>query len=325
METTIYVVFGMAIIAGIFNGFAWLIPGIYSRVPNFLFVGVGFLMAGMVSAVYMLIVGGIPAEIKPLFAHALITDVTLLTIAFCLSAAAPRISDYSLIRPIHAFTPVLMLVSGVVLTSFGLTLTWAPVSLWGAVGIVIMCLGLYALFTSGDRGLRTFFKTIQENRGVQMIIVVVIIFSVTSYVNLIGVQNSSPSFYLMCLYTLIGVLCLILFLLERMFLPSVTTDYRLASVSAREWRAMVLFGVLFPIASIFHVEAMNIAGHVTYVVAIKEGITAIDAALTLWLIAKYMPWMLSDTQHREVSILSQRIWPMSIIATGIVVLIVFGD
>lgn len=312
----------LAILAGVFNGFAWIVPGLFQRIPHFLFVGIGFLGAGIISFSYMLWTGTLPEVIEDRYWWALGLNTVLLSAAFTLSAVAPRLSAYSLIRPIHSLTPVLMLISGPILIGLGVAGSWAPVSFVGAMGIIIICAGLYSLLTD-DRTGGQFIVNLRRHRGVQMIMVVVTIYSITSYFDLIAVQASTPAFYLSCVYSLIGLVCLCLYAGERNFFPDNKIDYSLQKVTRSEWLSMLAFGVLFPIASICHVEAMNIAGHVTHVVAIKEGITAIDAALTLWLISRFAPQLLSKEQHMEVIQLPSRVPRMLVIALGVIVLVAF--
>ncbi len=325
-------VWTLPVIAGILNGFSWAISSFFRRIPATLLTATAFLVAGIVATCYMFAFGGgIPARIDASYWGALFLNTALLAVAFTLATAAPRFSDLSLVRPVNSLTPVVMLAAGPILAMLGAPATWVDPSFLGVIGVLVVCGGLYGLFSMKGAGVLAPFGALFREKGAFMMLVVVLLYSVTSFYDLIALRASSSHFYLATIFPLISAVCFVFYLCERNFFPhkdketgEPDVDYRLSSVTGYEWLAAIAQGGLYATATICHMIAIDVTGQVTYVVAIKEGITAIDAAIVLYLLWRFAPQYLDEQHMKEVEELRHRFKWMAIVAVGLGLLILLG-
>ena len=346
----------LPIVAGVLNGTAWALPKFYARTPPLLFTGVGFLVASLTSAVWLLYTG-LP-EITPTFWFATGINALLLAVAFTLAVAAPRISDLTLTRPINAFTPVLMLVSGPALIAGGVDEPWQQPNVFGVLGVVVMVGAVYQLFRTKDGGMLGPLRAIGRERGAWLMLVVVALYSVTSYLDLIALRAANWALYLTVVFALIGCFSLCLAYLDSTVRLSITEGWyirfvRIHFVRIRfvrtqadeqglfggtrtayqlshwwcEWKIIVLFGLLYAFATICHMVAIDMTEHVTYVVAIKEGITAVDSMVAVWF---WVAWHTRRKQGVDQKLVNERTqlrrrapW-LLVLAGGVVMLLTLG-
>lgn len=131
---------------------------------------------------------GIP-DIGSNYLIALVTDGLLNVVTIVLYMRAIKISDLSITVPLVAFTPLfLLLTSPLILGEYP-----APL---GIVGIVLIVFGSYILnIRKINEDILGPFKAILKDRGPKLMLIVAFLFSITSNIDKIGVQNSSPIFW----------------------------------------------------------------------------------------------------------------------------------
>lgn len=143
-----------------------------------------FALPVLLIAIYIL---GIP-ELGTLFPIYLLLTSLLLTAASIFLAKAHKISDISLIMPIMAFSPALLLITSPLMVG------QIP-SKEGIFGVLIVTVGAYYLKSGDANGLLSPFRKLSEDRGVQFIFLVVVIYSITSNFDKLAVDVSSPVFW----------------------------------------------------------------------------------------------------------------------------------
>ena len=195
---------------------------------------------------------GVP-NLGPDFFLIAIPQSFAISLASVLIAKAYKESDASIVTPMYAISPILVLV-----TSF-LILGETPTAA-GMVGIFFITLGAYTLKI---KGAKTIFEPLQklwDERGVQLILVVLLIYSVTANVDKIAVGMSSPVMWPLTVYTLSSI-----FLLPVMIKKSDNWAQKIKS----DWRPLALLGVLGGLAIILQMTALELT-LVSYVIAIKR-------------------------------------------------------
>ena len=117
---------------------------------------------------------------------ALIIDGLLNLVTIILYMRAIKASDLSITVPLVAFTPLFLLVTS------PLMLGEFPAPL-GIVGVLLIVFGSYLLnIRSLSKGLFGPFKSLVKEKGPKLMLIVAFLFSITSNIDRIGVQNSSP-------------------------------------------------------------------------------------------------------------------------------------
>ena len=170
-----------------------------------------------------------------------------------LIAKAFKESDASIVTPMFAISPILVL-----FTSFFI-LGEVP-SPKGVVGVLMIAFGAYTLKLEESHGLLEPFKQLWVERGVQLITVVILIYSITSNLDKLGVQASSPVMWPLTVYTLST-----LFMLPIMMKKS--PDWK--SKMRDDWKLLALLGVFGGVSIIFQMAAIELT-LVSYVVSIKR-------------------------------------------------------
>ena len=142
---------------------------------------------------------GLP-EISSNFWLFLGINVVLNFFAQILLYKALKLSDISLIIPLLSFTPVFLLfTSWIILGEFP--------TLLGLVGILIIVFGTWLLNISEiKKGIFAPFKAILTNKGSLFALFVAIIWSITSNVDKLALQESSPLFFISCFSLSLAVL-----------------------------------------------------------------------------------------------------------------------
>lgn len=170
-----------------------------------------------------------------------------------LIAKAYKASDASIVTPMFAISPILVL-----FTSF-LILGEIP-SLLGVIGVVLIAAGAYALKMDNSKKMLEPIKKLWEERGVQIILIVIFIYAVTANTDKIGVNMSSPVMWPLMIYTLSSV-----FMLPLMMKKSENWRSKIKT----DWKPLALLGGLGAVSIIFQMMAIELT-LVSYVVAIKR-------------------------------------------------------
>lgn len=173
--------------------------------------------------------------------------------ASILIAKAYKESDASIVTPIFAVSPLLVL-----FTSF-IMLGERP-DLLGGIGVILITFGAYTLKIKGAKSPLEPLKKLWAERGVQLIMVVVLLYSVTANVDKIGVQISSPVLWPLMIYTLSSV-----FMMPVMVRKSPDWKTKIKT----EWKPLAILGGLGALTIILQMTAIEIM-LVSYFVAIKR-------------------------------------------------------
>ncbi|NMI89204.1 EamA family transporter [Nanohaloarchaea archaeon] len=135
------------------------------------------------------------SEVTLSFFLLVVPQSLVIALTSILIAKAYKESDASIVTPIFAISP--MLVLG---TSF-LMLGETP-SVLGAVGVSLVALGAYVLKSGFEGDLLEPLRRLWDERGVQIILIVILIYSITANLDKIGVNMSSPILWPLTVYTL---------------------------------------------------------------------------------------------------------------------------
>lgn len=128
-------------------------------------------------------------RLGPDFVWALLAGGSLNLVSSVFYMRAIRVSDISLVVPLLAFTPLFLLVTSPLL------LGEAPGG-WGAVGVILIVAGSYAMkMGTRKEGYLAPFRAMLQEPGGRWMLAVSLIWSVTSTIDKIGIQNSSPVFW----------------------------------------------------------------------------------------------------------------------------------
>lgn len=146
----------------------------------------------LVTAVLMtpvLLAVGLP-KVAPDFWKPLAVNACLLSLTFVLYVKALQASDISVTTPMLTFTPLLLTVTSPLLVG-------EVPSAGGFIGIVLIVAGSYLLNVQRSReGLLGPFKALVQEPGPRMMLAVAVIWSVCANVDRMGIDRSSPLFWL---------------------------------------------------------------------------------------------------------------------------------
>ncbi len=134
--------------------------------------------------------------------------IPLNLISFLMYMHAIKISPLSLTVPFLAFTPVFVILTGYIFLG-------EVISLWGNLGIIMICLGGYIL--NIDPGKWTFLgplKAIIKERGSWVMLIVAFLFAFGAVIGKLAIVHSSALFYTMWFFAIFNIFLLILFYLQ---------------------------------------------------------------------------------------------------------------
>lgn len=175
-------------------------------------------------------------------------------IAIILYIKALKVSPMSLTIPFLAFTPLfLILVSYVILGE--------KVSLSGTIGIILITGGSYILNIHKARhALMEPIRAIFKERGSVMMLIVAIIFSITSSLGKMAIEHSAPVFFGSFYFVLITVL----------FTPIALGKNKAKIVITK--KEIILFlsiGITYSLMIVFHMIAISLT-KVAYMISLKR-------------------------------------------------------
>lgn len=173
--------------------------------------------------------------------------------ASILIGKAYKESDASIVTPMFALSPMLLL-----FTSF-VMLGELP-DLLGGSGVLLITFGAYTLKIKGAKSPLEPLKKLWEERGVQLIMIVILLYSVTANVDKMGVEISSPVMWPLMIYALSS-----LFMMPVMMKRSPEWKTKIKT----EWKPLAILGGLGAITIILQMTAIEIM-IVPYFVAIKR-------------------------------------------------------
>lgn len=190
------------------------------------------------------------------FYKAFILALPLEIVAIVLYIKALRISPLSLTLPFLALTPVfLILVSYVILGE--------KVSFQGGMGIFLITIGSYTLNLHKIKGgFFEPFKTITKEKGSILMIIVAMIYSVTSTLGKMAIEHSSPWFFGITYFTAVTIIFAPIAL--RRGKPELRNF-----ISEGQFKALFLPGIFFSVMIASHMIAISLA-KVAYMISVKR-------------------------------------------------------
>lgn len=196
---------------------------------------------------------GIPA-IGDKFWLALVVGGLLNVVAITLYMKAIKSSDLSITVPMVAFTPLFMLLtSPIILGEF-------PAAL-GVAGIFLIVIGSYVLNIKKRRdGYLEPFRALLKEKGSRIMLGVAFIWSITSNIDKVGVQNSSPIFW---------VIASIVFVVAAMLPVVIYKSKRNMKLVPLNWKLLLPIGLFMALTLIFQMTAINMT-LAAYVISIKR-------------------------------------------------------
>lgn len=195
---------------------------------------------------------GIP-QIEPAYLYAIVPMGIAVAVATILIARAYRLSDVSVVSPMFATGPMLT-----VITAF-LILGEQP-TLPAIAGVVLISVGAYLLKAEGTGDRIAPLRRLASDRGVQLIVIVVIIYSITATIDKIGLRASSPVFWALSTYTLSAVIMFPIMVQK-------TPDWR--EKLRTSWKPLLALGLLGGCYIILQMTALQLT-LVANVIAIKR-------------------------------------------------------
>lgn len=202
----------------------------------------------------LVIILGVP-NVNTWFWIALLAGVPLNVLATILYMKALKVSDISIVSPIKAMAPMALLVTSPIMIG-------EYASPLGAVGVVIITLGVYSLKLSSASASSVLmpFKKLSEDRGAQYAFAVMIIYSITSNIDKIGVEASSAIFWTFSTHIFVSLIML--------FVVHFKTDNGFEQIKIN-WKKLLPMGTLSGLGVAAQMVALT---HtlVVYVIAIKR-------------------------------------------------------
>lgn len=305
--------------------FAWLLPIIAggldassrvvikkTEVNKFLLAGFGFLFATPWYALWLWY-QGMPLSIEREFWFAIAGVVPLGIIAGLLTVEAHRTSPFVLTAPYLSLTPAFLLITAPLMGGGNPTII-------GILGVCIIVIGVYALNCSKDNvGLLMPFRLLFRERGSIYMIITAFIYSISTNLDLIGLQHANASLYLLTNHGLTGFSILLVgaFWFRKENIHTSFLAFR------KSYIAFVLFGAFIGVQLILHFQAFEWIPIVPYVISAKRiGTVLLTVSAGIFLAL----WGREKERHkRERDDIWYRIFGIFLMLGGMLLVIVFGE
>ena len=201
----------------------------------------------------LLLVTEIPSLDK-YFWYSLLLDSILNAIAYVLFIKAIALSELSQVAPLTSFTPLFLLFTSPILVG-------EFPNIIGLVGVLAIVGGAYLLNLQKDtkKWLEPLVGMIQET-GSRLMLTVAFIWSLTSNLDKIGIQNSAPIIWVFSVYLVVAII-----LLPLVFLRQTSSIFQLR----QSGKTLVTIGLLNAITVASQMTALSLT-LVAYVIAIKR-------------------------------------------------------
>ena len=188
------------------------------------------------------------------FWRALLGSGILNALSMTMYVRAIKYYDLSLVTPITAFTPLFLLITSPLIVGEFPKIT-------GLIGVVFIVAGSYILnLKEKEKGYLAPWRSLLTNPGSRLALLVAFIWSITSNIDKIGVQNSAPIFWAICVYFCISMLLLPLVIFRpRKNWPPFN----------RGWLKLVAYGFLNSFMVGCHMMAISLT-LVAYVISVKR-------------------------------------------------------
>ncbi|MCK5466046.1 EamA family transporter [Candidatus Parcubacteria bacterium] len=187
---------------------------------------------------------------------------------------ALKYSDLSVVAPIATFTPLFLLITSPLITG-------EIPTIFGLLGVFLIVFGSYMLNIKkrGD-GYIAPFKALLRERGALLMLVVAFLWSITSNIDKIGIQNSSPVFWAISVNAYVT---LILFPVALFRLRKLKSPFASGKLF-QGLKTLVPIGIVAALMLVCQMTAISMA-LVVYVISIKR-ISAVISVLFGYLIFK---------------------------------------
>ena len=226
----------------------------------------------------------------PLFWPAALSSTVILTVSFVYYAKAIQSADLSLTVPMLTFTPLLLLITS------PLMLRESP-KFMGFWGIILIVIGSYLLnFKERANGYFAPFHSLWRVQGARYMLFVALLYSIGANVDKIGVQNSSPVFWIFTIYGLSAIP------LSLIFWKKVVGR---RSQLKRGLPLFILMGILGALANVVQMVAINMT-IVPYLIAVKR--------TSVFITSLFGFWMFKESGFRE------RAWGAALMVLGVFVI-----
>ncbi|NDJ16127.1 DMT family transporter [Myxacorys almedinensis] len=210
----------------------------------------------------LLFIMGIP-PLNSQFWIALLIGGSLNVISFILYLKAIQISDLSLTVPLVTLTPLFLLVTSPLIVQESATIA-------DVIGIILIVVGSYVLnLKERKKGYFAPLKAILKNKGSRLMLVVALLWSITSTFDKVGVVNSSPMCWSTALYC---------FLTVGMFPIVLYKSRRKLNQIAPNLAALAMIGAFHAVGITFQMSAIAFTS-VTQVIAVKRTSALISVLL----------------------------------------------
>lgn len=255
---------------------------------------------------------GLP-HLEPGFWFTITIVVPLASLAVILMVKAHQISPLMLTVPYYSLTPIFIL-----LTQWLFNLKSASTE--GFLAVIITTAGIYLLNVSQikTKPLEPFHKLAKE-KGSILITVVAFIFSITSQLDLIGINQSNTPFYILINHGFIAIISAI---------AAIVMHFRFGGITAEERQIkkvlpnLVGYGFATGLTTILHVLSFTWIPVVAYVITAKRvGSILFTVALSATLA------LMKRTKNKhgeEISYLKYRLIGISLMIIGMVIVILNG-
>lgn len=209
---------------------------------------------------------GVP-DLTPRFLLLAVPQSAVIAGTSILIAKAYKTSDASIVTPMFAISPLLVL-----FTSF-VMLGELPDPL-GVAGVILIAVGAYVLKIKNAKSILEPLKKLWHERGVQLILVVIVIYAVTANLDKIGVGMTSPVMWPLTVYTLSSMIMLPVMMKK-------SPDWK--GQIARDWKPLALLGGLGGVTIILQMMALELT-LVSYVISIKRLSIPVTVILSFYLL-----------------------------------------
>ena len=200
----------------------------------------------------LLVREGIPTVMPPFYV-ALCVSTVLISCSLILYFKALKADDLSLVVPMRAFTPIFLLITSPLIIGE----VSGPMAI---VGIIFIVGGSYFLNVKDFHlGVLAPFKALNKE-GPRCMLLIAVLYSVAANFDKIGLNNSSPIFWLFSLHVSVGcVLCVIMFIHAKDIGAQIKSSVIL----------LAIIGAISSLALIFQMYALRLT-LVSYVISIKR-------------------------------------------------------
>ncbi|MFH0906948.1 MAG: EamA family transporter [bacterium] len=228
---------------------AWALPTFFLPFLYLLLFLDGILLNGA-------LLGGFP-KLGKNFLPALIGEGPLMVVAVIFYVKALSKDDLSLVTPILCLTPIVILI----IAPF--TIKQTP-TLIGLLGVLLTVIGTYTLkIKERSKGLLEPFKALIQNKGVRCMFYTAMLWGITSIIDKVGVNNSSPLVWVISINTFTSISIFLLIILRHKHNPK-----KIKKVFT-DWKTLAQISACDSISKITQMSAINFI-QVVYVNSIKR-------------------------------------------------------